>query len=75
MSFWDNVKKFAKPYSDEDDYTDDYEDEENFTLEFVKISEAIKVNREHHHGDKQNDVFYQVMIERDSMVLEGLLEL
>ena len=54
---------------------DDYEDEENFTLEFVKISEAIKVNREHHHGDKQNDVFYQVMIERDSRVLEGLLEL
>ena len=27
MSFWDNVKKFAKPYSDEDDYSDDYEDE------------------------------------------------
>ena len=28
MSFWDNVKKFAKPYSDEDDFNDDYEDEE-----------------------------------------------
>lgn len=27
MSFWDSVKKFAKPYSDEDDYTDDYEEE------------------------------------------------
>ena len=27
MSFWDNVKKFAKPYNDEDDYTDDYEEE------------------------------------------------
>ena len=26
MSFWDNVKKFAQPYAD-DDY-DDYEDEE-----------------------------------------------
>ena len=26
MSFWDNVKKFAQPYSD-DDYEDDYEDE------------------------------------------------
>ena len=32
MSFWDNVKKFAQPYSDEeyddydeDDYMDDYE--------------------------------------------------
>ena len=28
MSFLDNVKKFAKPYSDEDDFNDDYEDEE-----------------------------------------------
>ena len=28
MSFWDNVKKFAQPYSD-DDY-DDYDDEEEF---------------------------------------------
>ena len=26
MSFWDNVKKFAQPYSD-DDYDDDYDDE------------------------------------------------
>ncbi len=26
MSFWDNVKKFAQPYSD-DDYEDDYDDE------------------------------------------------
>ena len=26
MSFWDNVKKFAQPY-DDDDY-DDYDDEE-----------------------------------------------
>ena len=26
MSFWDNVKKFAQPYAD-DDY-DDYEDDE-----------------------------------------------
>ena len=29
MSFWDNVKKFAQPYSDDDydDYDDDYEDD------------------------------------------------
>ncbi len=33
MSFWDNVKKFAKPYSDEDDYSDDYEDEVEETYE------------------------------------------
>ena len=26
MSFWDNVKKFAQPYSDEE-YEDDYEDD------------------------------------------------
>ena len=26
MSFWDNVKKFAQPYSD-DDYEDDYDEE------------------------------------------------
>ena len=26
MSFWDNVKKFAQPYSD-DEYDDDYDDE------------------------------------------------
>ena len=28
MSFWDNVKKFAQPYSD-DDYEDDYDEELN----------------------------------------------
>ena len=28
MSFWDNVKKFAQPYSD-DDY-DDYDDYDDF---------------------------------------------
>ena len=28
MSFWDNVKKFAQPYSD-DDYEDDYDEEMN----------------------------------------------
>ena len=34
MSFWDNVKKFAQPYADDDyddyddDYMDDYEEEE-----------------------------------------------
>ena len=29
MSFWDNVKKFAQPYADEDydDYDDDDEDD------------------------------------------------
>ena len=29
MSFWDNVKKFTQPYSD-DDYDEDYDDVEGF---------------------------------------------
>ena len=31
MSFWDNVKKFAQPYSDEDydDYDPEYSDTED----------------------------------------------
>jgi len=33
MSFWDNVKKFAKPYSD-DEYDDDYDEEEEEAEEF-----------------------------------------
>ena len=48
---------------------DDYEDEENFTLEFVTIDEAIAVNENHHHGSKEEDMFYKVMIERESRVL------
>ena len=28
MSFWDNVKKFAQPYADDDEYDDEYDDEE-----------------------------------------------
>ena len=34
---------------------DNYEDEERFTLEFVSIEDAIKVNKNHNHGEKQND--------------------
>ena len=32
MSFWDEIKNFAKPYSDEDDY-DDYDDEMDDSFE------------------------------------------
>jgi len=32
MSFWDEIKNFAKPYSDEDDY-DDFDDEMTDTFE------------------------------------------
>ena len=48
---------------------DDYEDEENFILEFITIDEAIAVNENHHHGSKEEDMFYKVMIERESRVL------
>ena len=37
MSFWDNVKKFAQPYAD-DDY-DDYEDEEMEEYEEEEVEE------------------------------------
>ena len=32
MSFWDNVKKFAQPYSEEEEY-DEYDEEESFVAE------------------------------------------
>lgn len=49
---------------------DDYEDEENFTLEFVSIEHALNVNYTHPHGEISN--VYKMMIERDSKVLEML---
>ena len=53
---------------------DDYEDEERFTLEFVSIEDAIKVNKYNHHGEKQNDEFYNGMFQRETKVLEMLLK-
>ena len=38
MSFWDNVKKFAQPYAD-DDY-DDYDEDEEFSDEYEEEEEA-----------------------------------
>ncbi|MBE6352900.1 MAG: NUDIX domain-containing protein [Treponema bryantii] len=49
---------------------DDYEDEEQFTLEFVSIEHALNVNYTHPHGEISN--VYKMMIERDSKVLEIL---
>lgn len=49
---------------------DDYEDEEKFTLEFVTIEHALRVNYTHPHGEISN--VYKMMIERDSKVLELL---
>ena len=38
MSFWDNVKKFAQPYAD-DDY-DDYDEEDDYMDEYEQPAEA-----------------------------------
>ncbi len=38
MSFWDNVKKFAQPYAD-DDY-DEYDEEEEYMDEYEEPAEA-----------------------------------
>ena len=51
---------------------DDYENEENFTLEFVSIEHALNVNYTHPHGEISN--VYKMMIERDTKILEILLE-
>lgn len=48
---------------------DDYEAEENFTLEYVEPEKAIEINRNRDHGPKQ-----QTMIEREARVLEMLIE-
>ena len=38
MSFWDNVKKFAQPYAD-DDY-DDYDEDDDYVDEYDEPAEA-----------------------------------
>ena len=48
---------------------DGYEKEERFTLEFVDPKQAIKVNRNHNHGPKD-----QTMLEREARVLEILIQ-
>ena len=40
MSFWDNVKKFAQPYAD-DDY-DDYDDEDEFVDDYEEPTEPAR---------------------------------
>lgn len=48
---------------------DDYEAEEQFTLEYVEPNKAIRVNRIADHGPKD-----QIMLEREARVLELLIE-
>jgi len=40
MSFWDNVKKFAQPYAD-DDY-DDYDDEDEYLDDYEEPEEPVR---------------------------------
>lgn len=40
MSFWDNVKKFAQPYSEDDDY--DYDDEDDYEEEEEAYEEPVQ---------------------------------
>ena len=44
MSFWDNVKKFAQPYADED-YDDDYEDDVDDYEEEEEVRESAPRSR------------------------------
>ena len=48
---------------------DDYEADEEFTLEYVEPDKAISVNRNADHGPKD-----QIMLEREARVLELLKE-
>ena len=48
---------------------DDYEAEEQFTLEYVEPNKTIRVNRIADHGPKD-----QIMLEREARVLELLIE-
>ena len=48
---------------------DDYEADEEFTLEYVEPDKAIYVNRNVNHGPKD-----QIMLEREAKVLEMLKE-
>jgi 8-oxo-dGTP pyrophosphatase MutT (NUDIX family) len=50
-------------------FLEGYEKEERFTLEFVDPKQAIKVNRNHNHGPKD-----QTMLEREARVLEILIQ-
>lgn len=52
---------------------DDYESDEQFTLEYVPPRHALEVNRYESHGIKDGHPHYEVMIERENRVLELLI--
>lgn len=53
---------------------DDYEQDEQFTLEFVTPQYAIDINQKQNHGEKAADAHGAVMIEREIRVLRILME-
>lgn len=53
---------------------DDYEAEEQFTLEFVSIDLAVNVNANSNHLEKEDIITFQGMIERENRVLRMLQE-
>ena len=54
----------------EEQNLDNYENEEQFVLEFVTPEEAIQVNRESNHYEKSEKEIFRGMIERENRVLE-----
>lgn len=53
---------------------DDYEADEKFTLEFVSIEDAIKVNETANHFEKEEVSTFGGMIDRENKVLSLLKE-
>ena len=53
---------------------DDYEAEEQFTLEFVTVEHATNVNEFSNHFEKEKILTFRGMIERENRVLKLLLE-
>lgn len=52
---------------------DDYEAEEQFTLEFVSVTDAISVNESANHFEKENIATFRGMLDRENKVLNLLL--
>lgn len=49
---------------------EDYEEEEQFTLEWVTPAKAIAVNQNANHGEKEKTQTFRGMLERENRVLE-----
>lgn len=53
---------------------DDYEEFEEFELEFVKPLQAIRTNQKQEHGQKECEQTFTGMLERENKVLELIME-